>query len=153
MRSIACLITGIFLLCCSVEDIRTRTVSAWLLLCGTVLVFGWRFFVIYSINSTAAVVCFMIQDVFMFVLLKFFSMVLKEKMGTADFDVLFVIFLDIGISGMIISLFTACIFVLISSLPHILRRDTKIKECSVPFIPYLFAGYIATLLVRGMIFI
>lgn len=146
MNMAVCFITCAFLICCSISDIRTKSVSVWLILCGTTIVFLLRLYeaCIIDIHIT---INFLIQSISILAVFKMLSVFMKHKIGAADFDVLFVIYLSIGILGTMIDFICACLLVFVKSLPKIVKDCKNLRNCSIPFIPYLSAGYLIILLI------
>lgn len=153
MSMVICFITCIFLICCSISDIRTKSVSAWFIFCGTTIVFLLRFYDVCIIDIYT-VIKFLSQSIVIFTVFKIISVFMKNKIGDADFDVLFVICLSIGISGTMIDLICACLLAFVKSLPAIIKDCKNPRNYSIPFIPYLSVGYFIILLIsKGVIFI
>ena len=145
--------TAIFIWLFSISDIKTKTVSALLIYIAMVIVFLLRFYMMcsFAVNRVPA---FMIESIIVFIVLNILSKALKNRIGNGDFDIVCIIYLSIGLTGMFCSFIIACLLSLIFSLHIILKKHKNLKSYSVPFIPYLYMGYlIVLLLAKELIFI
>lgn len=151
---LVCVVSNIFLIMCAISDIRTRTISGLLMNSGIVAVYSLRFCsVCYSCSNTV-ISLFLARTILVFFILKLLSGILDNKIGDGDFDVAYVIYLSVGPVGLFGAFIIACVAVLITMLPVILIRHKKLNTCSVPFIPYLYIGYLAmVLIVKERVFI
>lgn len=146
-------ITAVFLCLFSVSDIKTKTVSALWIYIAIVIVFLLRFFMMCSL-AVDRVPVFMIESIIIFIVLNILSKALKNRIGNGDFDIVCIIYLSIGLTGMFCSFVAACLLSLMFRLHIILKERKNLKSYSVPFIPYLYMGYlIVLLLAKELIFI
>ena len=146
-------ITAIFIWLFSISDIKTKTVSALWIYIAMVIVFLLRFSTMCSF-AVNRVPVFMIESIIVFIVLNILSKALKNRIGSGDFDIVCIIYLSIGLTGMFCSFVIACLLSLIFSLNIILKKHKNLKSYSVPFIPYLYMGYlIVLLLAKELIFI
>lgn len=145
--------TTIFIWLFSISDIKTKTVSALWIYIAMVIVFLLRFCMMCSLTVNR-VPAFMIESIIVFIVLNILSKTLKNRIGNGDFDIACIIYLSIGPAGMFCSFVIACLLSLIFSLNIILKKHKNLKSYSVPFIPYLYMGYlIVLLLAKELIFI
>ena len=137
----------------SVSDIKTRAISARMANTAIVLIYLMRFCTL-CILSTGDIPRFIVESLIVLFIFKVLSKYLRGKIGNGDFDVAYIIYLCIGLTGLFYSFVIACLLSIIFSLKIILKEHKNLKSQSVPFIPYLYMGYIAVLLlVKEMIFI
>ena len=146
--------TVIFLICTvsvgsiywfSNRDILTRTIPAIPVYAAMGVIFLLRFF--YMCQNTVEIVSvFVLEAIIVFLVLYILSKIFCGKIGDGDFDIAYIIYLCVGISGLFYSFTTACVLVLIRSLPIIVKKHKNLKSCSIPFIPYMYAGYLTVLL-------
>lgn len=137
----------------SVSDIKTRTVSALLIYVAMGLVFLLRFYLMCNM-SVKDVPMFLVKSMIVFIIFYILSKVLKNKIGNGDFDVAYIIYLCIGLTGLFYTFVIACLLSLIFSLKVILKEHKNLKSQSIPFIPYMYIGYsVVLLLAKELIFI
>ena len=74
------------------------------------------------------------------------SLILKDKIGAGDFDILIIIYVIGGLSGLVISVTAASVMGCLIYLPAIILKKRDKKE-PLPFIPLLLMGTIAYLLI------
>lgn len=137
----------------SVSDIKTRTVSAPLIYVAMGMVFLLRF--CWLCRMTVELVpLFLVESIIVFLVFNILSKFLKGKIGNGDFDIAHIIYLSIGLTGLFYTFIIACLLSLIFSLKIILKEHKNLKSHSVPFIPYMYLGYLAVLLLaKELIFI
>lgn len=137
----------------SVSDIKTRTISAQMANTAIVLIYLMRFCSL-CILSAGKVPQFIVESLIVLFIFKVLSKYLRGKIGNGDFDIAYIIYLCIGLTGLFCSFVIACLLSLIFSLKIILKEHKNLKSQSVPFIPYLYMGYLAVLLLaKELIFI
>lgn len=145
-------VTTVFLICFSINDMKTRTISATLVYMAMCCIYLMRFYALCRF-SVENVLSFMFESIIVFIIFKITSKLLKGKIGNGDFDIAYIIYLSIGLNGLFYVYIIACLLSLAFSLPQILLKHQKLKLCSVPFIPYLYIGYSVLLLLKELIFI
>lgn len=145
-------VTTGFLICFSISDMKTRTISATLVYMAMCFIYLMRFYTLcrFSIDK---IPLFILESIIVFAVFNILSKLLKGKIGNGDFDVTYIIYLSIGLNGLFYLYIIACLLSLAFSLPQILLKHKKLNLCSVPFIPYLYIGYSAFLLLKELIFI
>ncbi len=149
-----CAVSTLFLAVCAISDIRTRTISGLWMDSGMVTIYGLRFCSVCHSCSNTVIVLFLARTILVLFILKLLPTILGEKIGDGDFDVAYVIYLSVGPIGVAGAFVIACIAALVIMLPVILKRHKNLKTCSVPFIPYLYIGYLVMqLMVKERIFI
>ena len=137
----------------SVSDIKTRTISALMANKAIVLIYLLRICTL-CILSSGNIPGFIVESLIVLLVFKVLSKFLRGKIGNGDFDVAYIIYLSIGMTGLFYSFVIACLLSIIFSLKIILKEHKNLKSQSVPFIPYLYMGYMAVLLIaKEMIFI
>lgn len=129
----------------SVRDIKTRTISAALVYAAFALIFLLRFLAVCRFEIEKIPV-FMIECIAVFVTLYILSRVFKGKIGNGDFDIAYIIYLSIGLEGLFYTFIIACVLSLILNMRSIIKNRKNIKAFSVPFIPYMYIGYVTVLL-------
>lgn len=145
--------TIVFLYGFSISDIKVKTISAIWGYMAMIFIFMLRFYFMCGF-AVEYVPKFMIESIIVFVIFNIVSKALKGRIGNGDFDVAYIIYLSIGLTGMFCSFVIGCLLSLMFSLHIILKKHKNLKSYSVPFIPYLYMGYlIVLLLAKGLIFI
>lgn len=145
-------VTTVFLMCFSISDMKTRTISATLVYMAMCCIYLMRFYALcrFSIEKVPS---FMFESIIVFIIFNIISKFTKGKIGNGDFDIAYIIYLSIGLTGLFYVYIIACLLSPAFSLPQILLKHKKLKLCSVPFIPYLYIGYSALLLLKELIYI
>ena len=122
----------------SIQDIRKKKVSLWLLSVGIVFVFAY--FILNSVSLPESLIGGGIG-----ILMLGISLITKESIGKADCILIGYLGLMMGyiqsIMILLISLFLCCIFCIIGTGFHLLSRKKR-----VAFIPFLLAGFLCTIL-------
>ena len=137
----------------SISDIETRTISARMANMAIMLIYIMRFLTLYILSS-GNIPRFVVESLIVLFIFKVLSKFLRGKIGNGDFDVAYIIYLSIGMTGLFCSFVIACLLSVIFSLKIILKEHKNLKSQSVPFIPYLYIGYMVVLLLaKEMIFI
>lgn len=137
----------------SVSDIKTRTISARMVNTAIVLIYLIQFCTL-CILSLGNVPRFLVESLIVLFIFKVLSKYLRGKIENGDFDIAYIIYLCIGLTGLFYSFVIACLLSLIFSLKIILKEYKNLKSQSVPLIPYLYMGYLAVLLLaKELIFI
>lgn len=154
--------TEIFLICAvsvgfmywfSNKDILTRTISAIPVYAAIGIIFLMRFCYMCE-NTVERVPVFIVKSIIVFLALHILSKLLCGKIGNGDFDIAYIIYLCVGITGLFYAFTAACVLVLIRSLPIIVKKYKNLKSCSIPLIPYMYVGYLTVLLfAKELIFI
>lgn len=129
----------------SICDIKTRTISAMLVYTAAILIFLLRFLAVCRFEIEKIPV-FMLECIAVFVTLYILSRVFKGKIGNGDFDIAYIIYLSIGLEGLFYTFIIACVLSLILNMRIIIKNRKNIKAFSVPFIPYMYIGYITALI-------
>ena len=129
----------------SVCDMKTRTISAALVYAAFALIFLLRFLAVCRFKIEKIPV-FMLECIAVFVTLYILSRVFKGKIGNGDFDIAYIIYLSIGLEGLFYTFIIACVLSLILNMRIIIKNRKNIKAFSVPFIPYMYIGYVTVLL-------
>lgn len=139
--------------CFSVSDICKRTISALGVYSVIVVLFLMKFYILCR-TDIGTVQIFLMESMIVFCVLFALSRILRGKIGNGDFDIACIIYLCIGIKGMVWAFIFACMLVLALNLAKIIREHKKLKEYSIPLIPYLYIGYCLVLIIaKEMIFI
>ena len=73
--------------------------------------------------------------------------IFRDKIGSGDFDILIIIFILGGISGLILSVTIASVIGCVIYLPSICLKKRDRKE-PLPFIPFLLMGTMGYLLLE-----
>lgn len=137
----------------SVSDIKTRTVSALLIYVAMGIIFLLRFCWLCRM-TVERVPLFLVESVIVFLVFNILSKFLRGKIENGDFDIAYIIYLCIGLTGLFYSFVIACLLSIIFSLKIILKEHKNLKSQRVPLIPYLYMGYLAVLLLaKELIFI
>lgn len=137
----------------SVSDIKTRTISARMVNTAIVLIYLIQFCTL-CILSLGNVLRFLVESLIVLFIFKVLSKYLRGKIENGDFDIAYIIYLCIGLTGLFYSFVIACLLSLIFSLKIILKEYKNLKSQSVPLIPYLYMGFLAVLLLaKELIFI
>ena len=145
---------GILLLCfasigflwwLSVQDNATKKINAYVAYMAIFIVFMIRFCYIcsYAVNI---VYWYLIKNIILVIVLKLLSKHLKEKIGEGDFDAAYIIILCVGIEGFIYTFMIACSLAVFRYIPLIITDLKSLKKISVPFVPYMYIGYLVVLL-------
>ncbi len=140
-----CLVSIGFLWLLSIQDNATKTINAYVAYGAIITVFMIRFCCIcaYAVNT---VYWYLIETIILFIILKFLSKHLKSKIGEGDFDAMHIIILCVGFKGFIYSFVIACFLAVFKYIPTVIKDFKSLKRISVPFIPYMYMGYVAVLL-------
>lgn len=130
----------------SVSDIDSRTVSGISLLCGIITVFVLKFIGRAFSVSYACAMIYSGKALLFLCIIKILSKIFKNKIGSADFDTAYIIFLCIGAAGLFYSFIIACLLVIIKHFSQILIKRNSFGQQSVALIPYMYLGYLITIL-------
>lgn len=130
----------------AVEDYKEQMVYNWILLSGIVLVTGVKCAGYFHVGSYINVIDTM-GSVFVLKLLALaVSILFANKIGSGDFDILIVIFLIGGISGLVLAVTYASLLGCIIYLPDIVLKKRD-KKAPLPFIPLLLMGTMCFLII------
>ncbi len=142
---ILCLVSVGFLWRLSIQDKATRFVDGTVANTAICIVFAIRLFYMhrYGLN---AILIYLFETIILFVIFKFLSKHLKGKLGEGDFDAAHIIILCVGFEGFLYTYMIGCFLVIFKYIPLIFTKFRSLKSKSVPFIPYLYMGYVAVLL-------
>lgn len=148
-----CAVSVVFMYWFSNKDILTRTIPAIPVYAAMGVIFLLRFCYMCE-NTVERVPVFIVKSIIVFLVLHILSKLLCGKIGNGDFDIAYTIYLCVGITGLFYAFTAACVLVLIRSLPIIVKKHKNLKSCSIPLIPYMYAGYLTVLLFeKELIFI
>lgn len=130
----------------AIEDYREQMVYNFILIGGIVLAVcvkcGYYIYAGFYIDAI-----YIIGSVFILKLLAMLaSLIFKDKIGSGDFDILIIIFVIGGFSGLILSVTFASVIGCIIYLPSIVLKKRDKKE-PLPFIPLLLLGTMCFLLI------
>lgn len=140
-----CLASIGFLWWLSVQDNATKTINAYVAYAAIFIVFMIQFCYIcsYAVNT---VYWYLIKNIILIIVLKLLSKHLKGKIGEGDFDAAYIIILCVGFEGFIYTFIIACSLAVFKYIPLIITDFKSLKKISVPFIPYMYIGYLVVLL-------
>lgn len=145
LQLLNCSVSVLLLWYFSVCDIKTRTISAASVYAAFALIFLLRFFAVCRFEIEKIPV-FMLECIVVFIALYVLSRFFKGKIGNGDFDIAYIIYLSIGMTGLFFAFIVACVLSLILNMRSIINNRKNIKTFSVPFIPYMYIGYVTVLL-------
>ncbi len=140
-----CLASIGFLWVLSVQDNAARFVNEYVSYGAMFTIFLIRFCCICSYNIDT-VYWYLIENIILFILFKLLSKHLKGKLGEGDFDVAHIIILCVGFEGFLYTYMIGCFLAIFKYIPLIFTKFRSLKSKSIPFIPYLYMGYVAVLL-------
>ncbi len=135
--------TGMFLYL-SVEDIKRKTIPG-------IPIMGWGIFAIFlhlilGKNDIISMAVGMIPGVGAYVL----SILTKEKIGKGDAVLLMVTGLYMGFWGNVFMLWLGLIFAAVGGIIAIAMFKRK-RGDELPFVPFLFAGYLVIMVCNGVL--
>ena len=145
LQLLNCSVSVLLLWYFSVYDMKTRTISAAPVYAAFALIFLLRFFAVCRFEIEKIPV-FMLECIVVFIALYVLSRFFKGKIGNGDFDIAYIIYLSIGLTGLFYAFIVACVLSLILNMRSIINNRKNIKTFSVPFIPYMYIGYVTVLL-------
>jgi len=135
-----------FIAVAAIEDYKEQMVYSFILNGGIIITTcvkcGYYIYAGFYINAIN-----LLGSVFILKLLAMLtSLIFKDKIGSGDFDVLIVMFVIGGISGVILSVTVASVIGCLIYLPPIFLKKRNKKD-PLPFIPLLLLGTMCFLLI------
>lgn len=138
-------VTFILLVFYSVLDMKHREISAWLLYSGTAVVLALGIVSRVMINIDVIQYIVMLSAIYGVIWLM--ARNLQKWVGEADFDVIFMIYLAIGVRNLII--FSFSIFAVSGLVYAWLAMRKSGRDKRIPLIPVLTAAYAMTMILGG----
>lgn len=152
MHTVIYSVSTFFLMCFSISDIKTRTISAVFVYTAMCCIYLMRFYALCRF-SVEKIPLFILESIIVLVVFYIISKFSRGKIGNGDFDVAYIVYLSVGLTGLFYVFLIACLLSFALSLPQIVLKHKNLKLCSVPFIPYMYIGYSVLLLAKELIFI
>lgn len=122
------------LLITAIQDIRTKTISLWLIVMGMIIVLVYTIYL--RVNFLIP-----IGGILVGVLVVIISIATKGKIGMGDGLILMVTGINLGFwRNLEMFLYSLCIAAIISIILLIFKKVKK--KDSLPFVPFILAGYI-----------
>ena len=135
-----CLV-GVLLLIYSIQDIKTKSVSRWLLLLGAIIL------TISAVLHTDYTFFEIVIGVLLGASLYLFSKILRGQIGSGDGVIVAITGIGLGIWNNLGMLF--CALFLAGIFSAILLITGKKRNYQFPFVPFLLAGFICLFLIGG----
>ena len=136
-------ITVILLAFYSVLDIQYEEISTWKLQAGILLVFS------IGAVSSDNISRYIIESLAVYIGICLFARALRNWVGGAAFDIIYLIYLTMGAQNMYIYIFM--LFVLCSGVYMLLSKSDRNKR--LPLIPVMTATYVITIfIIRGGVY-
>ncbi len=136
------IITFLFLILYSVLDLKYKEIPAWLLYIGIAVVFLSEI----VLNNKCAF-RYIAVNIAIYVIVFAMEKALGKWIGGADFDVIYMIYLAIGVRNIVLFMFTVSA---VCGVVMMVRRSGRDKQ--LPLIPVLTAGYVITIIMGGGVY-
>lgn len=141
---ISVLLMGGYLLTLGIEDIRKKEISIYLLFAGVIPVIVW------AISDTQTEWKYRLLGLIPGVILLGISVLTEDQIGKADALVLGMMGLAMGIGDAMILMSVAFALCAVVALVLIVFRKCR-KTFRLPFIPFIFTGYVAMIVAGGTV--
>lgn len=136
---------GSMLVILVISDLLEKTIPNKIVLVGLLTIF------ILRIIKGERILFYILSSLGIFSLLFLVMIMSGDKLGGGDVKLYAVIGLAIGIWGSLVSLFLASLFALLLIMPLVLTKRINMKH-PVPFVPFVWAGVLASYLVEINLF-
>lgn len=123
----------------------TLTIPVYIGIIFTVII---RFIYLLNTFSLDVSLTYLIDVVFMAVILTLLSKLVKNKVGEGDFDILFLFFVANGLNFVASSIFLGSCASMIVIVPMMVTGKLG-RKSKVPFVPILLVGYVASILLQS----
>lgn len=128
-----------FLALYAIQDMQEMAVYAVFLHLGMLEVFLLRIFG-YLIRHEHSELCvFILSSIAVYVILKMLVKQRSDLMGEGDYDILFIVYMLCGYSGIVQALFLSSVIGLIVYMPQLLTKRVD-KQQKIPLAPILYLG-------------
>lgn len=133
------IITLLFLILYSAFDLKYKEIPAWLLYIGIAVVFSSE--VVLNNKCTFQYIA---VNIAVYAIVFAMAKALGKWIGGADFDVIYMIYLAVGMRNIVLFMFAVSA---ICGVVMLIRRSERDKR--LPLIPALTAGYVITIIMGG----
>lgn len=134
-------IAELFLIICSVLDLRRGEIPAWLLYAGIIIVFALK-------SAMTLSVSYVLTAIIIYSIISALLRYTEKWIGGADIDALFVIWLALGVWRGIQCLFITSALGCIILTPLVLLGRVSRDE-RIPLIPLITLGFTVTCILEG----